>query len=79
LHFRSRISVRVRILSTPREPDLDGLKLDGFVPGIVRDVSPTIASWLIAQGYAVLEMRLLPDRRTALEPRQRPGRRARDS
>jgi hypothetical protein len=56
------------------------MKLDNFVPGTVRDVSPTVASWLIAQGYAVLEMRLLSDRRTAPEPRDgSSGRRARDT
>jgi hypothetical protein len=62
----------------PREEELEGLKLDNFVPGTVKDVSPSVASWLIAQGYAVVEMRLLPDRRRALGPRERAGRRTRD-
>ena len=57
-------------MDTPRESDLEGVKLDSFVPGVVKDVSPVVASWLIAQGYAVLEMRALPDRRSSLEHRE---------
>jgi hypothetical protein len=33
------------------------MNLSGFLPGTVVDVSPNIASWLIAQHYAELEMR----------------------
>jgi hypothetical protein len=47
----------VRIVRTPYEHELDGLNLSGFLPGMVVDVSPNIASWLIAQHYAELEMR----------------------
>jgi hypothetical protein len=36
---------------------LDGVRLDHFVAGTVREVSPSIGSWLIAQGYAIPEMR----------------------
>ena len=50
--------MRVRIIRKPVEHELDGLKLDGFVPGLVIDVTPAIAVWLIAQDYAVVEMRL---------------------
>ena len=50
--------MRVRIVRKPVERELDGLKLDGFVPGLVVDVTPAIAVWLIAQEYAVVEMRL---------------------
>jgi hypothetical protein len=49
--------VRVRIITTPREKELDGLSLDQLTPGSVRDVSAIIAAWLIAQGYAQAEMR----------------------
>jgi hypothetical protein len=49
--------VKVRIKSCPTEPELDGVRLDGFAPGTVRDVSPSLGSWLVAQGYADLEMR----------------------
>jgi hypothetical protein len=52
--------VRVRIIQTPVEGELDGLKLDGFTPGLVVDVTPSIALWLIAQRYAVVEMRQSP-------------------
>jgi len=50
--------VRLRIVRTPVERELDGLKLDGFKPGMLVDVTPSVALWLIAQQYAVLEMRL---------------------
>ena len=49
--------MRLRIKVTPVERELDGLKLDSFVAGSVRDVSPTVALWLIANGYADVEMR----------------------
>jgi hypothetical protein len=49
--------VKVRIKETPREPELDGIRLDKYVRGDVREVSPSIGSWLIAEGYAEPEMR----------------------
>lgn len=49
--------VRVRIKVRPQESELDGVRLDGFVVGMIRDVSTSIGSWLVAQGYADLEMR----------------------
>jgi hypothetical protein len=52
-----RDKVKVRITETPREPELDGIRLDKFVSGEVRDVSASIGAWLVAQGYAEPEMR----------------------
>jgi len=49
--------VKVRIKETPREHELDGVRLDIFHRGEVREVSPSIGSWLIAEGYAEPEMR----------------------
>jgi hypothetical protein len=49
--------LRVRIKATPREREIDGVSLSTLVPGVVRDVSATLGLWLIAQGYAVAEMR----------------------
>jgi hypothetical protein len=49
--------VKVRIRETPNEREIDGISLSGLLPGTVRDVSSSLASWLIAQEYAVLEMR----------------------
>jgi hypothetical protein len=49
--------VKVRITQPPKEHELDGVRLDHFAPGDVREVSPSIGSWLIAEGYAVSEMR----------------------
>ena len=36
---------------------MDGVDLDRLAPGAVRNVSTSIASWLIAEGYAEPEMR----------------------
>ena len=33
------------------------MTLDRFEPGTVREVSASIGSWLIAEGYAIPEMR----------------------
>ena len=49
--------MRVRIKTRPLEPDVDGVSLDSFTVGTVRDVSTSLGSWLVAQGYADLEMR----------------------
>jgi hypothetical protein len=49
--------VKVRIRTTPREAEVDGVKLDGLTPGSIREVSSTIGLWLVAEGYAVPEMR----------------------
>jgi len=49
--------VKVRIKAIPAERELDGVDLDSLSPGSVRDVSASLATWLIAEGYAELEMR----------------------
>ena len=49
--------MKVRITDKPREHELDGVSLDRLERGTVREVSITIGSWLIAEGYAALEMR----------------------
>jgi hypothetical protein len=49
--------VKVRIKKTPEEEELDGIRLDTMRPGAVREVSPTVGAWLIAERYAVPEMR----------------------
>jgi hypothetical protein len=49
--------VRVRIRETPREREIDGIRLDNLRPGTVRLVSASIGAWLIAEGYADPEMR----------------------
>jgi len=36
---------------------VDGVKLDRLAPGAVHNVSPSLAAWLIVEGYAVPEMR----------------------
>jgi hypothetical protein len=57
--------VRVRITELPREPEIEGVKLDRMQPGAVRDVSSSVGTWLIVKGYAYPEMR-----RTEDEPRR---------
>ena len=49
--------VRLRIVATPHEREIDGVSLESFMPGQLREVSATVGSWLIAEGYAELEMR----------------------
>jgi hypothetical protein len=49
--------VKVRIRRTPRESEVDGVRLDRFRPGTVRDVSPILGAWLVAERYAEPEMR----------------------
>ena len=56
----SSVHVKVRITETPREDELDGVRLDSMKRGTVREVSPSIGAWLIAEGYAVTEMRHEP-------------------
>jgi hypothetical protein len=36
---------------------MDGVRLDRFTAGRVCDVSTSLGSWFLAQGYADLEMR----------------------
>jgi len=55
LYFRFRVKVRIK--ATPREAEVDGVRLDAFAKGDVREVSAIIGSWLIAEGYAEPEMR----------------------
>ena len=49
--------MKVRITRKPAEREVDGVNLDRLAPGVVRDVSTSLASWLIAEGYAEPEMR----------------------
>ena len=53
--------VKVRINKTPREPEIDGVRLDGFRPGTVRDVSAILGAWLVTERYAEPEMRRTVD------------------
>jgi hypothetical protein len=49
--------VKVRITATPRVSEVDGVELRGLKPGTVREMAASIAAWLIAERYAVPEMR----------------------
>lgn len=49
--------MKVRISKTPDVAEMDGVRLDDMRPGSVREVSPSIGSWLIAERYAEPEMR----------------------
>ena len=53
--------MKVRIRKTPREEELDGIRLDSMQPGMVKEVSASVGSWLIAERYAVPEMRRTPE------------------
>jgi hypothetical protein len=71
--------VRVRIIAKPREHDIEGVSLDTLRLGTVCDVSASIGSWLIVQGYAYPEMRKLPEEEeepsVVLPPSEHPERR----
>ena len=49
--------MKVRIRQTPLEKEVDGVPLDALRPGLVREVSASVGTWLVAQGYALPEMR----------------------
>ena len=36
---------------------MDGVRLDTLRPGAVREMPPVLASWLVAERYADVEMR----------------------
>jgi hypothetical protein len=59
--LHERLALRVRIQKVPDKQELDGVRLDNMVPGTVREVSPSIGAWLIAEGFAEIEMRRPPD------------------
>ena len=54
--------MKVRIRSVPQEREIDGVRLDRFERGSIREVSYSVGAWLVAQGYAVPEMRRPEDR-----------------
>jgi hypothetical protein len=49
--------VKVRIRKTPDVIEVDGVHVADMKPGTVREVSSSIGSWLIAEGFADPEMR----------------------
>lgn len=49
--------MKVRITRTPREVEMDGVRLDRLTPGVVREVPRDLAAWLVAERYADVEMR----------------------
>ena len=49
--------MKVRITETPHEHEVDGVHVDALTKGTVKEVSPSIGSWLVVQGYAEPEMR----------------------
>jgi hypothetical protein len=55
--FAADVWVKVRIRCTPREHEMDGVRLDTLRPGAVREMPPVLASWLVAERYADVEMR----------------------
>ena len=55
--------MRVRIIKTPHERDLEGVRLDRLKPGAVLDLSPDLGTWLVVQGYAYPDMRRAGDER----------------
>lgn len=55
--FAHASCVKVRIRCTPREHELDGVRLDTLRPGAVREMPSGLGSWLVTERYADVEMR----------------------
>jgi hypothetical protein len=53
--------VKVRITETPAELEVDGVSLARLRAGTVCRVSTSLGTWLMAEGYAELEMRREPE------------------
>jgi hypothetical protein len=53
--------VKVRITETPDEFEVDGVSLAILSVGAVCSVSTSLGTWLMAEGYAELEMRHEPE------------------
>jgi nicotinic acid phosphoribosyltransferase len=49
--------VKVKILEKPKEAEIDGVRLDSYQRGEIREVSSSVGAWLIANRYADPEMR----------------------
>ena len=74
----ARVEVCASDVAKPREHDIEGVSLDTLRLGTVCDVSASIGSWLIVQGYAYPEMRKLPEEEepsVVLPPSEHPERR----
>ena len=50
-------AVKIKIRRTPVEKEIDSVNLTTLTAGMVIDVSANFGSWLVAEGYAVPEMR----------------------
>ena len=66
--------MKVRIKETPREQEIDGVRLDRLSKGMVKDVASSLGVWLIAEGYADGEMRSRDEPPRASERTMRPDR-----
>jgi hypothetical protein len=67
--------MRVRITRAPRGV-VDGMSLHYYHPGEAYDVTSQLAEYLVAEGFASIEMRL---RQRSTRPRNRDRRRTRSS
>jgi hypothetical protein len=45
--------MRIRIVQKPREPSIDGIRLDRFEVGSEYDVGTTLGAVLLAEGWAI--------------------------
>jgi hypothetical protein len=45
--------MRIKIVRMPTQSSVDGIRLDGFLPGSSYDVGTTLASLFLAEGWAV--------------------------
>jgi hypothetical protein len=66
--------MRVRITRAPTGV-VDGIPLKNYHAGVTYDLSPVLAEYLVAEGFAALEMRQhrRSTRRRETDRRSRPG------
>jgi hypothetical protein len=63
------IGVKVRVVRQP-QGTVQGVTLQSYHAGYVYDIAPALAEFLIAEGYAILEMRR-EEQRALAEPERR--------
>jgi hypothetical protein len=60
--FDGAALVKVRIIR-PVPGEVDGMRIDSLTPGLTYELSPTLATWLVCEGYAEPFIDFLSDRR----------------
>ena len=65
--------MKVRIVKEP-SGNIDGLSLQAYRKGEVYDIPPAVAMVLVAEGFAIIEMRGQPSQNSSRVPERRAAR-----